>query len=93
MVRLKEILLKVSSILRKFQFQYGTIKSLFSSKNISLDLSFNSNMVRLKVAPNLPFYLQPLFQFQYGTIKRGASPSPIGWLDMFQFQYGTIKRC
>ncbi len=56
--------------LRKFQFQYGSIKRKTDKVRIRRCPSFNSNMVRLKeeVARNQVGHLT--FQFQYGSIKR-----------------------
>ena len=59
-----------------FQFQYGAIKSLRNSfLDSKIELSFNSNMVRLKGAGIEPAKKEPTgFQFQYGAIKSFASP-------------------
>ena len=53
----------------EFQFQYGAIKSALNIASEIFPISFNSNMVRLRVnlpnSVNTPFK----FQFQYGAIK------------------------
>ena len=93
MVRLKEKFIRISSVLPKFQFHYGTIKS--RKKRICLDISriyFNSTMVRLKAedARCIARYTVK-FQFHYGTIKRLIRPFNTRSLSKFQFHYGTIK--
>ena len=71
MVRLKELRLLIMIHELKFQFHYGTIKSLLHGIRGLIVRYFNSTMVRLKACEK-PVYAPLLiaFQFHYGTIKR-----------------------
>ena len=61
---------KTSRFLR-FQFHYGTIKSLLSFPFLAF-FYFNSTMVRLKERRRLTGIFRSRFQFHYGTIKRSV---------------------
>ena len=57
------------------------------------EMSFNSNMVRLKVVLlNGTKGAIKLFQFQYGSIKSLCQDIAVLLFFAFQFQYGSIKR-
>ena len=69
MVRLKATKLLEIPIQRKFQFQYGAIKSIVAKMMKKEVADFNSSMVRLKVTKNCKVFKVTRFQFQYGAIK------------------------
>ena len=74
-----------------FQFQYGTIGSIFWNFRYKALPYFNSSMVRLEDFSFIIVWVnQTNFQFQYGTI---GSRMPVIFKvrpTNFQFQYGTI---
>ena len=57
----------------KFQFHYGTIKSVSLADKWYVDANFNSTMVRLKVQYLRDYKNASEFQFHYGTIKSKPS--------------------
>ena len=63
----------VSKGYQKFQFHYGTIKSIKHSHIVIIRHRFNSTMVRLKELNNTSVHKLSGFQFHYGTIKRVSS--------------------
>ena len=74
MVRLKESKVdKEIEARNKFQFHYGTIKSLKPMKLEPDKINFNSTMVRLKARASSEARIAAAFQFHYGTIKRAAT--------------------
>ncbi len=58
---------------------------------VSLNICFNSNMVRLKELTTFYVTTPMTFQFQYGAIKGAAAGTHRGDEHPFQFQYGAIK--
>ncbi len=94
MVRLKDyniILLQFVRLL--FQFQNGTIKSLFGSSSHLIQHAFQFQNGTIKSAsPILIRYSNKAFQFQNGTIKRLLKMLKKPVKHLFQFQNGTIKR-
>ena len=58
------------SLHQKFQFHTGSIKSAHESFPVHEELSFNSTLVRLKVAVLKTAIGASLFQFHTGSIKR-----------------------
>ena len=75
----------------KFQFHYGTIKSICRHSTIVSLNRFNSTMVRLKVTLTYSDENLTQFQFHYGTIKSLSQSCTSTLLTEFQFHYGTIK--
>jgi len=74
MVRLKAYIDSADAFVYEFQFQYGSIKSLFVQYIRTQKIDFNSNMVRLKVQFAIAICTRlAIFQFQYGSIKRGIT--------------------
>ena len=63
----------------EFQFQYGTVESFSLPKCISIQLYFNSSMVRLKVMPRTSCMTRSRFQFQYGTVERNSGCTLSRW--------------
>ena len=86
------ILTVIIYIIKKFQFQNGTIKLQTLSKNHTLCYGFNSKMVRLNFG--ISFLIAAIllwFQFQNGTIKFTETTKSDVSVNKFQFQNGTIK--
>ena len=94
MVRLKD---KLTSTLIKprtqFQFQHGSIKRLYKVLSDSLQLNFNSNMVRLKeICGTKSYGTKANFNSNMVRLKESFI-YPFLIVDiLFQFQHGSIKR-
>jgi hypothetical protein len=74
-----------------FQFQYGSIQTMLDSGPRRHNCSFNSSMVRFKLASSHTCNPVILFQFLYGAIQ--TIPVILGTLELtsIQFLYGTIQ--
>ena len=78
--------------IQKFQFHYGTIKSVILHRFEVDPLYFNSTMVRLKES-NFPFVGTDIEYFNSTMVRLKGVPTPCVFLHAkFQFHYGTIKR-
>ena len=82
----------MKTVLIKFQFQYGTIRSLSSQSREVKDEYFNSSMVRLEVIYPITASLKRLISIPVWYDQKKKECLNIQTLPKFQFQYGTIRR-
>jgi len=95
MVRLKEFAgVLRCAFARKFQFQYGAIKSNNREQQRNASESyFNSSMVRLKETSSIALsILDSDFNSSMVRLKVVKPSSICSMVSIFQFQYGAIKR-
>ena len=93
MERLKGFKALYLSVISKFTFQYGEIKSAGGKTYKVTYQHLHSSMERLKVLRERSKNNRiPTFTFQYGEIKRRCGSIRVRIIYQFTFQYGEIKR-
>ena len=77
----------------KFQYHYGTIKSItiFIFRKPPTKFQYHYGTIKSYTWPSQN-NSQDRFQYHYGTIKRIGTPPTVTTYNLFQYHYGTIKR-